>query len=307
MVRLISRFLCLFTLGAAAAEEGGGGSCNDENNPSMECSKGGDWGVNVPLLGDTLDANPAMLPTEHTPFGLEAMGSHRGPPHGKPKFGLSTVQGFDGLGFGLGTWRPGNYGSPDAGIHFRDTSANPAYSSYEQADKGGIGLRLGTTFVVPSIIFPSFIRYSVGGSVGLGAVKGDMAPQVGVLVRIFHLGIGYSENFTKLANDLPRLRVSVGSVGLYFRRTYLSYSYTRVQSSLNRTHSKAVGILFPCDDWAIYGGWKWQDDRQGGRDDWFRGGLLWSLAPRVRLGYDYGYYRFAHSAILQIFLGSVGK
>jgi hypothetical protein len=275
------------------------------NDPSTYFSCQGDSssgvGISAPVLGDTIESNPANLPVEHTPLGLEVLASDRSLTK-KSKLNFSTVKGFSGLGVGVGSWSKGTFQAPDFQPHFLGTAYEAEYKEFERKESNVPGFRLGTTFIIPKSLFPRFMRVSLGGSLGLGQVSGEVTPQVGMLVRISKLVLGYSENFEHLSLSLPRSRISVLSGGIFIGRNYFGYSYSTMSSSLKRTHSQNVTMAIPIGKWSAHGGWKFQRDHRGRNDNWYRAGLLRKLSRRFSLGYEYGYYRNSHSALLQIFL-----
>jgi hypothetical protein len=222
------------------------------------------------MIGATLDSNPANLPTIPTPFGV-------------------------------GSWSKGTFSAPDFAPHFLGVQPDK-YRAYEAKERFIPGFRLGTTVVLPKLFFPKFFRVSVGGSVGFGQVSGEVATQVGLVMRLGPLGAGYSENYERIARDLPRNRISVLSAGIFFGQVYASYSYSVIRSSLNRTFANTGGLRVPLGRWVAHGGWKFQKDHRGQKDDWHRAGLQRKLGKRFALGYEYGYYRYSHSLALQLFL-----
>lgn len=290
-------FSSLFLEEARAAS-----SCWNSDRTFYNCSEhsGGAVGVSAPLLGDSLDSNPANLPSEPTPFGLEVTASDRSSPVGKAKVSFATVKGFDGIGFGIGALSKGTFGSPDFAPHFLG-KAETEYRASELNEKPLAGIRLGTTVVLPQLFFPDFIRLSVGGSVGLGQVSGDISPQAGAVMRISGLAFGYSENLERLSKSLPRNRISIYSGGIFVRRVYAGYSYSIMRSALNRTFTNSVGVRIPIKKWVVHGGWKFQKDHRGARDNWHRAGLLRRLSKKLSVGYDYGYFRHSHSVSMQFF------
>lgn len=276
--------------------------CWNSDRSFYDCSSGGGAvGVSAPVVGDTLESNPANLPVQEAPFGVEVLGSDRSSPMGKPKVNFGLVKGFDGLGFGIGSWSKGTFSAPDFPQHFLGTSGSDYYRTYEKEDKSVLGLRLGTAVVMPKALFPKFLRVSVGGSVGFGQVRGDYSPQVGLVMRIFSLGVGYSENYEQLSVDLPRNRISIFSSGIFLGRVFLGYSYSTIRSSLNRTYSNSAFVRVPFAKWVAHGGLKFQKDHRGQQDHWHRAGLLRKLGKHFSLGYEYGYYRYSHSLLMQVF------
>ncbi|RZA07363.1 MAG: hypothetical protein EOP11_07905 [Proteobacteria bacterium] len=294
-------FLILAPLGAQAAALDT--NCWNSDHTFYDCSTNrGAVGVSAPIVGETLESNPANLPTEPSPLGLEIIGSDRSPPKGKARLGFATVKGFDGLGFGVGAWQKNTFSAPDFAEHYLPTSGAEAYTAFEEKDRLALALRLGATVVLPKNWFPKVMRVSVGASAGLGQVSGDYSPQVGLVMRVFGLGLGYSENFERLSRDLPRARISVASAGFFIRRIYLGYSYSWVRSTLNSTSAQALSLRIPFGAWVAYGGVKFQRGINGDPDQWHRAGLLRKLNKHVNLGYEYGYYRLSHSVVLQLFL-----
>jgi hypothetical protein len=267
------------------------------------CADGssGAIGASAPLLGETMESNPASLPTQPTPFGIEALFSDRSAPKGERKLSFSTVKGFDGIGFGLGSWSSGTFSAPDLPQHFLGSSFSEEFNTFQSTSSGSPGIRIGTTALLPRGPFPPNIRFSLGASAGLGRVKGDWAPQLGALARISLLGIGYSESFERIAHYLPRIRVSIFASGLQLGQFYLGYSRSRVRSEAGSTFSSLYGLRFLPGKWTFHGGLKLQRDHRGSRDAWFRGGITRQLGRRFSAGYEYGIYRHSHSGALRAF------
>jgi hypothetical protein len=261
-------------------------------------------GGSAPLMGDSLEGNPAALPTQPTPFGLEGVFSDRSAPRGKPKFSVSTVKGFDGFGFGIGSWSEGTFGAPDFDNHFLGSAARAEFQAYQRNPSSVIGFRLGTTVVLPQGPFPKGIRVSVGGSLGLGRVYGKLAPQWGVLVKFFFLGLGYSESHERLSDALPKNKIITMSAGLPLGPLYLGYSQITVKSSVNRSKANVLSARWTSPLWTLYGNAKLQKDHRGEPDSWIRAGLQRRFGKNGRFGagYEYGLYRYSHSAIFQFYL-----
>lgn len=279
-------------------------NCWNSDRTMYDCSSysGGSVGASAPIIGDTLETNPANLPSVPTPFGLEFLLHDRSTPHKKMKPAVSTVKGFDGLGFGIGSWSDGTFVAPDFPNHFLGTSYYREYQNYENDLPGVLGLRLGLTLVSPKKTLPDFMRISVGASAGFGRLKGSWAPQVGAVIKLWALGVGYAESFEHLSRPLPATRVKSLTVGFFLGPAYFSYARSDIVSSVNRTNSHSVGMRLSLRKWTAHGGWKTQRDHRGKPDEWYRGGLHRRLGKRLSLGYEYGYYRHSHSASLQVFL-----
>lgn len=259
-------------------------------------------GASAPLLGDSLGDNPAALPSEPTPFGLEGRFDSRQAPDGSSGLSGTTVKGFDGIGFGVGSWSYGTFSAPDFDNHFLDSSVNSAYQAYRLHPPSSLGIRLGAAVVLPKSLLPKGMRLSVGGSLGLGRVSGELAPQAGVLLRIYGLGLGFSNSYEHLSTSLPRVVVSTYSIGFGIIGFYLGYSYQRMQSDVNVTFANIASIRLPTPHWTFYAAVKWQKDQRGFPDSWTQAGVTRKLSRRFGVGYEYGEYRFSHSAILQLYL-----
>jgi hypothetical protein len=254
------------------------------------------------LLGDTLGGNPAALPTLPTPFGIEGLASSRSSPKRKTGFSTTTVKGFEGFGFGIGSWTDGTFSAPDFPAHFLGSVASEAYLHYQQDPPSALGLRLGTTAVLPQGPFPKGMRISLGGSVGLGRIRGQVSPQFGGLVKFFFLGLGYSESYERISEFLPNTRISTISAGLPLGPLYAGFSRVRLKSVVNKTYANVYSLRWNGPKWTFFGNAKIQRDHRGEPDRWIRGGLQRRIGKRLGLGYEYGLYRYSHSAILQIYL-----
>jgi hypothetical protein len=261
-------------------------------------------GGSAPLIGDTLEGNPAALPTIPTPFGIEGVFSHRSAPRGKPKFSLSTAKGFEGIGIGIGSWSDGTFGAPDFANHFLGSSALGEYQAYQRDPPSVLGLRLGSTVVLPQGPFPKGIRISVGGSLGFGRVSGQASPQAGVLMKFFFIGLGYSQSFERLSSSLPKATISNFSAGIPMGKFFVGYSNIIIKSSVNRTFANVYTAHWSNMRWTLFGSLKTQKDHRWQPDLWWRAGIQrrFGRKGRLGLGYEYGLYRYSHSAILQIFL-----
>ncbi|MGE3261590.1 MAG: hypothetical protein AB7K68_07425 [Bacteriovoracia bacterium] len=253
-------------------------------------------------LGDSVESNPAALPTIPTPFGVEGMYTDRSFPAGKAKFSGSTIKAFEGIGFGIGSWSEGSFAAPDLPSHFLGSSSLEEYKQYEMNPPSSLGLRLGTSVAFPKKLFPKGIRLSVGVSGGKGRTHGDWSPQAGVLLRIFGIGLGYSESYERISTLLPKITVSTLAVGFPVGPFYLGYSRIAVSSSVARSFADVVGLRFTKAKWTLYGNMKFQRDHRGNPDTWHRFGIQRRLGTRFGVGYEYGLYRYSHSALLQLYL-----
>lgn len=296
--------LLLFLLSPLAEAKDCGWNSDRSNYNCDDFMSGSAAGASAPLIGDTLEGNPAALPAVPTPFGIEGVFSHRSAPRGKPKFSVSTVKGFEGIGFGIGSWSDGTFGAPDFDNHFLGSSHSAQYEEYQRDPPSILGLRLGTTVVLPQGPFPKGIRLSVGGSLGFGRVSGQASPQVGVLMKFFFLGLGYSQSFERLSSSLPKAKISTFSAGIPMGKLYVGYSNVTVKSSANRTFAHVYSMRWSNMKWTLFGALKTQKDHRWQPDTWWRGGIQHRLGRkgRIGVGYEYGLYRYSHSAILQLFL-----
>jgi hypothetical protein len=259
-------------------------------------------GASAPLLGDTLGDNPAALPSGSTPFGIEGRFDSRQAPGGTPGFAGTTVKGLGGFGFGVGSWSYGTFSAPDFDNHFLDTSAGDAYLAYQLHHTGTLPMRFGAAVVLPPSFLPKGVRLSLGGSLGLGSVSGELAPQIGVLLRIYWLGLGFSNSYEHLSTALPRVVASRLSVGLGLGVFYLGFAHQRLHSDVNTTSANTISIRLPSPKWTLFAGHKWQLDQRGLPDSWEQAGVIRKLGRHFGIGYEYGEYRFSHSAILQLYL-----
>lgn len=302
-MRILTTLILLFGLFLSPHFAWADLDCWNSDRTFYNCAteSGGSAGVSAPLLGETFSSNPANLPVRTTPFGLEAILSDRSTLGHKLKVNVSTVKGFDGLGFGLGTWTKGTFSAPDFPAHFLNES-NEAYWAYEKSRKTNLGIRLGGTIGLRKKLLPKFMKMTFGASVGLGQTSGEYSPQFGSVLTIFGLGFGYSINFDRLSKDLPPMNISVYSVGFLLRTIYFGYSHSTIHSSVNDTSSNALIMRVPLRKWTLYGGWKFQKDHRGVDDNWHRGGIQRRIGKRLGLGYEYGYYRHSHSALMQVYL-----
>lgn len=268
------------------------------DGPTYAASAGG----GAPTISDSLDNNPASLPTDETPFGLEGMYSNRAFPDAKGKFSASTVKGFEGVGFGIGSWSEGTFGAPDFPAHFFGTGQEANYKEYEANPPGNLGLRLGSSVKLPKKWMPKGTRLSFGLSLGQGRTRGDWAPQAGVLLKVHGLAVGFSQSYEKLSNLLPRVTVSDISVGIPYGPFYFGYSHFILSSSADRTTANVFALRFTKNRWTLFGNLKTQLDHRGEPDAWHRAGIQRRIGKRFGLGYEYGLYRYSHSLILQLFL-----
>lgn len=299
---MIQLFLILAMMlpAAARAEDE---DCWNADKTFYNCNNGSGAavGASAPLIGDTLESNPAALPNEPTPFGLEGVYSNRSAPAGKAKFSVSTIKGFDGIGFGIGAWSDGTFSAPNFPQHFLSSSAFAEYMAYEIDPPSVPGFRIGTSVLLPKGPLPRGIRFSVGGSVGVGRVSGQWSPQVGLLARIYGLGIGYSENYEKLSRLLPKTKISKFALGLQLWIFYVGYSYDVIDSSVNKTFANSVSARLSAGRWTVHGALKTQKDHRGATDTWANAGLQKRFGKLIGAGYEYGFYRYSHSAVVQLY------
>lgn len=295
--------LFLFSPFAAQAKDCGW-NADRSNYNCDDFMSGAAAGGSAPLLGDSLEGNPAALPTTRTPFGIEGILSHRSAPRGKPKLSVSTVKGFEGIGFGIGSWSDGTFSAPDFDNHFLGSGSMYEYQEYQRDPPSVLGLRLGTTVVLPQGPFPRGVRVSVGGSLGFGRVHGHASPQYGALVKFFFVGLGYSQSFERLSNSLPKIKISTFSAGIPMGKFYVGYSNIIVKSAVNRTFANVYSMRWSNMRWTLFGSVKLQKDHRWQPAAWWRAGIQHRLGKKGRLGvgYEYGLYRYSHSAVLQIFL-----
>ncbi len=282
-----------------------GPDCWNSDRSFYDCGDkggGGPSGTSTPVISDAVGSNPAAIPLNLTPFGLEAILSDRGGRNGKKKVDVSTVKGFDGIGIGVGSWIENSFSAPDFPAHFLGSSALEAYGNYRNNPPSVLGIRLGSSLLLPRGLMPKGVRVSIGGSLGMGRVSGQWAPQVGALMRILGFSLGYSESFERLSASLPETRITHLSVGFPLAIFYFGYTNATMRSPVNRTFAHLFLLRMTLGQWIAHGGIKVQKDHRGALDEWHRAGLLRRLGKTIGLGYEYGLYRYAHSIVLQIYL-----
>lgn len=263
---------------------------------------GGSTGGSSSSINQAVESNPANLPVDPTSFGLEGAFANRSSPEGKSKFSVSTIKGFEGIGFGIGSWTEGSFSAPDLPNHFLASAAWQEYLDYQRNPPSVLGIRLGSSIKVPKKLLPKGIRVAFGGSLGLGRVSGDVSPQFGVIASVFGLGLGYSHSFERISRTLPPINVSTIAAGLNFGAIYLGYSRIKTHSIVNDTYANVVGIRYTSLRWTFFTNAKLQKDHRGKPDTWIYAGALRKLGTRFGVGYEYGVYRYSHSALLQIYL-----
>lgn len=289
--------LSLFAAPARANEE-----CWNSERTFYNCSAGGGAkaGASAPLIGDTLESNPAALPTAPTPFGIEAAYNDRSSPHKKPKVSFSTVKGFEAMGFGVGSWSDGTFTAPDFPQHFLGTEQEQNFLAYQNNPRSVLGLRIGGTILLPKGPLPKGIRFSVGASAGFGRVAGEWAPQVGVLMMLFGIGLGYSQSYEHLSALLPRNIIHTGSAGFHLGKIYLGYTYSEIRSRVKRSFANTGSLRLSLGKWILHGAAKFQKDHRGASDSWHRAGIQRRFGA-LGLGYEYGTYRYSHGAVVQLY------
>lgn len=268
-------------------------SCDDVSKAST--------GATIPIIGDILQNNPAGLPSFPTPLGVEGTFSNRSFPGKKAKFSASLIKGFEGIGFGLGSWSDGTFSAPDFRNHFYSTTEEVDYKAYEANPPSDLGLRLGTSVKIPPRFIPRGIDFSVGGSVGFSRVKNSYSPQFGAVLRLLDIRLGYSRSFDRISTLLPKARVDVASIGLDLGAFYLGYSYVLTRTIVNRTHANNYLLRLDSGRWVIFGAVKLQKDHRGDSFTWPTAGIQRKLGSRLGVGYVYGLYRYSHSALLQFY------
>lgn len=288
---------------AAQAKDCGWNSDRSSYNCDDVASKGA-IGGSAPLIGNTLESNPAALPVDPTPFGIELTLSNRSSPKKKPNFSVSTIKGFEGIGFGIGSWSEGTFGAPDFDNHFLGSSHYREFQTYQEDPPSVLGLRIGTTIVLPRGPLPKGIRFSLGGSLGLGRVSGRTSPQAGVLMKFYFLGLGYAQSFDQLSPSLPKTKIHTYAAAIPIGKFFLGYTYQVLKSSVNETYANTYSLRFSPKNWNFYGALKKQKDHRGHPDNWIRAGLQHRFGKKgtFGLGYEYGQYRYSHSMILQWYL-----
>jgi hypothetical protein len=284
-------FLSLFPARAFAEECGWS---KDNKFYSCRPTAGPASGSAAPLLSDTVEDNPAGIPVVPTKFGLEGRADSRQAPSGKAGFGGTTVKGFSGFGFGLGSGAYDSFAAPDIASHFIGSTSAAAYDAFRANPPGAIGLRLGSALGLPSALFPAGIHVSLGGSLGLGGISANSSPQIGLQLRIFSLGLGFSTDSERLTALLPRVTVSRYSAGWKLTQFYAGFSHISLTSSAGRSYSNEAILRSVGKIWILFGSIRWEQQA----DPWTRAGFTYQLGT-FAIGYEYGEYRYAHSLIVQ--------
>lgn len=291
--------LLIFSAQPAYAER----DCWNADRTTYDCNQGG-GGVtkkSVPTAGDVIQSNPAALPVHHTGFGLEGIVSNRSDPTGKMKFAGSTIKGFEGIGFGIGSWSEDTFSAPDFRNHFLGTTYAQDYRNYETDSSKAQSFRLGTSVRLP-LGLPNGMELSVGGSLGQGRVKKSLARQTGLVLRMFMFGFGYAQSYEKLSIALPHPRVDTFSTGIFLYSLFFGYYTNTVKSVAGKTYSNTYAANWETSKWTFYGAIKSYKDYRDIPQTWFTGKVQRTFGKRLGFGYIYGFYQRSHSISMQLYL-----
>lgn len=266
-----------------------------------DCSANSGSGASYANNGDALNSNAAGLPVQPSPIGLEGIWSNRAT-SGKAKLEVSTIKGFEGIGFGVGSWSEGSFSSPNFRDHYLSTVWNQHYRDYETAKNNGWGTRLGAALKLPFRFLPKKIALSVGGSLGIGNVQYSSSRQIGIVVRLYFLGLGFSRSFERLTVAIPRPTIDQFSSGLYLGPIFLGYSNQTIKSVLGKTYSNTYTLHWQISETSLYLARKTYKDYRELPQTWDTFKISSWVSKHLSLGYQYGLYQNSHSASLQLSL-----
>lgn len=292
---MLKLFFLFFTLSAHAQD------CWNLERSFYDCSSNPGSGASHANNGDALNTNAAGLPVQPSPIGLEGIWSNR-TSTGDAKLDVSTIKGFEGIGFGVGSWSEGSFPSPNFRDHYLGTTWRQQFVDYETAKNNGWGTRIGAAVKLPFRFLPKKIAVSVGGSIGVGNVEYSSSRQIGMIVRLYFLGIGYSRSFERLTVAIPRPTIDQFSSGLYLGPIFLGYSNQTIKSVLGKTYSSTYTFHWQISETSIYLARKNFKDYRELPQIWDTIKLSTWVSKHIGIGYQYGLYPDSHSASVQVSL-----
>lgn len=255
---------------------------------------------NAPMGADKILSNPAGLPVGPSPFGLEAIVNDRSVIRKKPKFVFSTVKGFDGIGFGVGSYTQGTFSAPNFRDHFLPTVYEEQFREYEAKDKNPFGLRLGTAVRIPT--GTKFLHLRLGGSLGLGNVAKSPSKQLGLVLRASIFALGYSRSFERLAADLPSTTVDEFNAGIAVGPFFAGASTQLIHSAAFKNSSRTFSLRWTAQRWTLYGALKNFQDFKGAASTWHSAMVQRRFGKRLGVSYYYGVYPRSHGLGMQLYL-----
>lgn len=255
---------------------------------------------NAPMGADRILSNPAGLPVGPSPFGVEAIVNDRSVLKKEPKFVFSTVKGFDGIGFGVGSYTQGTFSAPNFRDHFLPTRYEQEFREYEEKDKSPFGLRLGTAVRIPT--GSKNIHLRLGGSLGLGNVATSPSKQLGLVLRASIFALGYSRSFEKLSEKLPNTSVDEFNLGIAVGPFFAGASTQFIHSSAFKNTSRTISLRWTAQRWTFYGAVKHFQDYQYLGSTWHSAMVQRRFGKRLGLSYYYGVYPRSHGLGMQIYL-----
>lgn len=263
-------------------------------------------GRSVPLVSNIIDFNPGSLPSLPTPVGLEATYSSKPNPLTGSRLETSIIKGFNGIGFGLGTWNPGTFSSADlqdfllASAQNSTTQGNLLQAQSYAAAVTSLhqGFQFGTAVDLPTGPAHDLVRVSLGASFGELGGANSLSSNYGLSAEMSVFDFGYSTQQVRV-QTLPAIDSHVLTGGAHLFGLYFAYSKTTWNTGVLPANT-LYSIRYGSTEWTAFGAVKNYTDAAGFAHSWTSVSLQRNLGA-ITIGYLYGLYLHSQSIDLQYF------
>lgn len=253
-------------------------------------------GETRPSGSDSLSANPAALPTSHTPWGVESILSSQPGKLGARYASAGIIRGFKGFGVG--------FGSDTDGTFYGNRAAAPVSRKFPSIPGFSLGAAIALPFLSPN---PNLFVPVVGAARKFSIDSGTQGYATGLTLAGNLASVGFSyqrEPADPLIPDQTNWNfftsVALGPFtvdGSYAILRYVdSDGYGSRYKSYAATASLTLGPLTLMAGHRVVDG----DDTPAVHTEMY--GAMLRLLSWVRTGYFYGYRARSHSLGVQILL-----
>lgn len=184
-------------------------------------------------FADAFNANPAGMPTEPTPYGIESIASYTRMPRSEWSPSFSVIKGFQKFGAGVSTASSNTFYSNDVLRRSTSSSELTTFEPLEPAKTQAPNLNFGTSFELTPKSNSSLQDLRLGVSARFNRITATAGGGFGLIYRFSLMTVGSGLTREKVSNlyDRSYFQSSFVSVKLFF--VELEYTILKSYGSFN--------------------------------------------------------------------------
>lgn len=254
-------------------------------------------------MGEIMRFNPAVLPTESTPFGFEFNAHSKGQGPQESQTEVQLIKGLSFFGLGVGTWNTGSMVGSDLAALFEGTSYEAGFREYDSLTPYRTGFRIGGAVQLPLRSVKHRFRIRLGFTFGQGKVKDELSVGRGIVIDLKGFHFGYSATREDLSpGRIVGIETDSYTVGYSIKNLHLNFSRMEVTSAVALEGSNLFSVRYADESVAILASLKTYQNAYGRKLQWPSFTFHKNFGEKLAFGYLYGLYRSSHSLSLQFYL-----